>query len=106
MGRKLDDKLEAKISDLEERVKEARGDFDDDQEKYLGLATDDTPEEILSKRISSEFLGTVIAGFIFGAVIDRYFETAPWGLLFFIIMGFVAGVYRANDATKKNNEKS
>lgn len=45
-----------------------------------------------------EFLGTVIAAGLLGFGIDRYFDTAPWGMMILLIFGFVGSVMRAQYA--------
>ncbi len=96
-----DDDIQSKIEDIQKRVEEAR--------------PKDTPDEMLRKkdleeneeesRAGSEFLGNVIAGGILGYGVDWAFDTAPWGMIFFILIGFISGVYRANAAMKEEYEK-
>ncbi len=43
-------------------------------------------------RLSSEFIAGIIAGTLIGWVIDRFAGTSPWGLIIFLLLGFVAGV--------------
>ncbi len=57
-------------------------------------------------KAGSEFLASVFAGALLGYGIDWYFNTTPWAMIFFIIMGFISGVYRANAATKETYEKN
>ncbi len=90
-------------SDLSERIKAARKDVDDTKEKYQGKISEETIDEKRSKRAASEFLGLVIAGVIVGILCDKFLNTAPLGLFFFIIMGFIGGVFRANKLTQKND---
>ncbi|MGA0532295.1 AtpZ/AtpI family protein [Hansschlegelia sp. KR7-227] len=42
-------------------------------------------------RLSSEFVGGVVAGGIVGWLFDRVLGTTPWGLIVFLLLGFVAG---------------
>ncbi len=86
---------------LETRIAEARKDIDEKEDKYMGTALEESDETQRGKRAASEFLGVVIAGVILGIICDKYIGTAPLGLFFFIIMGFVAGVLRANHLTNK-----
>lgn len=86
---------ENKLDDLDERIAKARG----------GKSDEDKAEHLpKSPPPGSEFLALVISGALLGYGIDRFFSTAPWGMIFMILMGFVAGVYRANAAMKKNDE--
>lgn len=87
------------VVDLASRIKDAN--------KKSDLShTDENIENDSSNknsRVGSEFLGSVAGGAILGYGIDWYFNTLPWGFLFFLVMGFVSAVYRANAAMQ--NEK-
>jgi ATP synthase protein I len=43
-------------------------------------------------RLSSEFIAGVVVGAVLGWFIDRLAGTSPWGLIVFLLLGFVAGV--------------
>ena len=43
-------------------------------------------------RLSAELVGGVVIGFILGWLVDRWLGTSPWGLIVFLLLGFVAGV--------------
>lgn len=43
-------------------------------------------------RLSSEFVAGVIAGGIVGWIVDYLLGSTPWGLIVFLLLGFVAGV--------------
>jgi ATP synthase protein I len=43
-------------------------------------------------RLSAELVGGVAVGFIIGWLLDRWLGTSPWGLIVFLLLGFVAGV--------------
>ncbi|WP_350332865.1 AtpZ/AtpI family protein [Coralliovum pocilloporae] len=43
-------------------------------------------------RLSTEFIAGVVAGGALGWGIDQWFETAPWGMIVFLLLGFAAGV--------------
>lgn len=103
MVKKLDNKIFEKIDNLDERITKVRSEYDQEKEKNEGVpAEDETPEVRLGRKAGSMFLGNVMAGLIVGLLIDKYLGMAPWGLLLCIILGFVAGVYRAQDLLKKN----
>lgn len=44
-------------------------------------------------RLSSEFIAGVVAGGILGWIFDRFLGTKPWGLMVFLMLGFVTGIY-------------
>jgi ATP synthase protein I len=43
-------------------------------------------------RLSSELVAGVLAGAGLGWLLDRWLGIAPWGLIVFLLLGFVAGV--------------
>lgn len=43
-------------------------------------------------RLASEFVAAVLVGAAIGWALDRFVGTAPWGLIIFLLLGFVAGV--------------
>lgn len=43
-------------------------------------------------RLSTELVGGVIVGAVLGWFIDRVLGISPWGLIVFLLLGFVAGV--------------
>jgi ATP synthase protein I len=43
-------------------------------------------------RLSAELVGGVVVGVLIGWLLDRFFGTSPWGLIVFLLLGFVAGV--------------
>jgi len=44
--------------------------------------------------VAYEFLGSILAGALLGYFFDRYFETAPWGLIALTLLGTSTGLYR------------
>ncbi len=46
-------------------------------------------------RLSTEFVAGVIAGGILGWIFDRLLGTKPWGLMVFLMLGFLTGIYNA-----------
>lgn len=52
-------------------------------------------------KISSEFIGGVLAGAGIGYLIDRIAGTSPWGLIVFLLLGFVAGTLNVMRASGK-----
>ena len=43
-------------------------------------------------RLSSEFIAGVVVGGGIGYAVDKFFETSPWGLIIFLLLGFAAAV--------------
>lgn len=57
------------------------------------------------------FLATVIASGILGYAIDKFFPTAPWGLLGFLVIGIIYATYKAQkamnpDTSEKDDKKA
>jgi len=52
------------------------------------------------------FMATVIAAGIIGYIIDKYFPTAPWGLLGFLVIGIVYATYKAQMAMQETSSSS
>jgi ATP synthase protein I len=46
----------------------------------------------LGFRLSSELIAGVVVGALIGWGFDRLLSTSPWGLIVFVLLGFVAGV--------------
>ena len=90
-----------KLDNLEERLAAAKKDFD---EEYNPKPVEDTHSEGAS--IGYEFLAYVVSGGILGYGFDHFLGTVPFGLMIFMVFGFVAGVYRANHRTKQQQENS
>jgi ATP synthase protein I len=43
-------------------------------------------------RLSSELIAGVVVGALIGWGLDRLLSTSPWGMIAFVLLGFVAGV--------------
>ncbi len=50
-------------------------------------------------RMSTEFVAGVIVGGGLGWLIDRWLGTSPWGLIVFLMLGFLAGIYNVMKAS-------
>lgn len=42
-------------------------------------------------KLSSEFIAGIVVGALIGYALDRFVGTSPWGLIIFLLLGFVAG---------------
>lgn len=52
-------------------------------------------------KIASEFVAGVLVGTAIGYLIDRLAGTTPFGLIFFLLIGFAAGVTNVVRSTSK-----
>ncbi len=50
-------------------------------------------------RMSSEFISAILVGALIGYLIDTFAGTTPWGMIVFLLLGFVAGVVNVLRAT-------
>lgn len=88
-----DGSLDERLERLEERLKGAQNqqknqeieqDGADNVHKRAGIAQ--------AFRLSSEFIAGVVVGAGIGYLVDTFFGTAPWGMIFFFLLGFAAAV--------------
>ncbi len=107
MSKFISDEKQKELDDLEKRIETARK--SKTNEINIKRETEEnSPEAKKSARAGSEFLANIFAGALLGYGIDWYFGTTPWAMIFFILAGFISGVYRANAAMKesyKENDK-
>jgi len=87
--------LSARLGSLDHRLSEIRGsrkigtdrsgnEQDAAQAKASAMA--------VGLRLSSELVAGVLAGAALGWGFDRLLSTSPWGLIVFLMLGFIAGV--------------
>ncbi|MHA1553852.1 MAG: AtpZ/AtpI family protein [Alphaproteobacteria bacterium] len=81
-----DPELSQRLQALEQRLNKRRASVRDDEDKPP------PPGTALALRLASEFIAGVILGAALGWGFDRLFGTSPWGLVIFLLLGFVAGV--------------
>ena len=43
-------------------------------------------------QLSTEFIAAIFVGALLGYLLDRFLGTTPWGMIVFLLLGFVAGV--------------
>lgn len=86
-------------NDIDDRIKAARDEYKKDYEPQGPEASDGTP----GANAGYEFLAYVISGGIVGYAVDFFAKTLPWGLILFIILGFVLGVIRANKRMRESD---
>ena len=85
--------LSARLGNLDQRLSGIRGN--------RKIETDQSGNEqaqarasamAVGLRLSSELVAGVLAGAALGWGFDRLLSTSPWGLIVFLLLGFVAGV--------------
>jgi ATP synthase protein I len=78
--RRLDETLDAREAEAKRNSRNASVDAADRTGFSRGL------------KLSGEFVGGVVAGFLVGWLFDRITGWSPWGLIVFILLGFATGV--------------
>lgn len=78
--RRLDEKLDAREAE--------------DKRKHSAPSTDAADRSGFTRglKLSGDFIGGVVAGFAVGWAFDKLTGWSPWGLIVFILLGFVAGI--------------
>lgn len=85
----LDEKLDSREKAEEAKKKSAKSDM-----TGFGAAL----------KLSSEFISAILVGAGIGYLIDRLAGTLPWGMIFFLLLGFAAGVVNVMRAAGKMSD--
>lgn len=93
-----DNEIKGKVIDLASRIKDARPESLTPTQPEQDRNSESADNK--GSRVGAEFMANVIAGGLVGYGVDWLLGTLPWGLLFFIVMGFVSAVLRANAAMR------
>lgn len=77
--------------DLDARIAKAKA------EHTTGITSAQGASESRGWAIGIEFVGVVLVSALIGWAIDHYagLGTAPWAMIVMLVLGFIAGVYRA-----------
>lgn len=102
-----DSELSARLEKLGQRLDQARGGQSGAQP---GNRTTRADNSGLAKafRLSAEFVSGPVAGGLIGWGLDSFLHTTPWGMIVFLMLGFLAGIYnvmRASGFLKKPDAK-
>lgn len=83
------------IEDKKETPALGKKNLDDNESKSaMGIAF----------RMGIEMVSAVVVGCGLGLIIDHYFGTSPWGMIFFFFLGCGAGVSNVYKSTQKMNK--
>lgn len=88
---------EDKLDNLEERLKDAREDFD---EEYNPKASEEGENMSDGARAGVELVGAMLGGAILGYFLDKAFDTSPALFLIFTILGIGTGFYNVYKITQ------
>lgn len=86
-----DSELDSRLEDLDAKLEHYR----QADEKGLQARQDTaggTSGLAMAWRLGSEFIAGVLVGGLIGYAIDKWFGVEPWGLIIFILLGFLAGM--------------
>jgi ATP synthase protein I len=74
--------------DLDRRIAQAKAEIDRPATRAQGAA------ESRGWAVGIEFVGTIVVCTLLGWLIDRFAHTLPWGMIVFLVLGFITAVYR------------
>ena len=103
--------LSARLGSLDQRLSEIRGSRKigtDQSGNEQDAAQAKASAMAIGLRLSSELVAGVLVGAALGWGFDRLLSTSPWGLIVFLLLGFVAGVVnvmRAAGVMAKQSER-
>ncbi len=100
----MDENNKETKEDFEARLKAAREEFEQMETQTGRKASGPTEGAMRSGKAGSELLANVFAGAFLGWLIDKFFLTAPWGMITMMVLGFISGVMRANAAMQQHNK--
>jgi ATP synthase protein I len=87
--------LSARLGNLDQRlsgIRDNRKIETDQSENEQDSAQAKASAMAVGLRLSSELVAGVLAGAALGWGFDRLLSTSPWGLIVFLLLGFIAGV--------------
>ena len=87
--------LSARLGSLDQRLSDIRGSRKigtDQREAGSGNGAARASAMALGFRLSSELIAGVVVGALLGWAFDHLLSTSPWGLIVFVLLGFIAGV--------------
>jgi ATP synthase protein I len=87
--------LSARLTRLDQQLSHVKKDraFEKSQEESEGQAAHARASAMaVGLRLSSELVAGVLVGALLGWGFDRFLSTSPWGLIVFLLLGFIAGV--------------
>jgi ATP synthase protein I len=95
--------LSARLGHLDQRLSKLRDDRKiqtDQSDAGSANATSRASAMAVGLRLSSELVAGVVVGTVLGWGFDRLLSTSPWGLIVFMLLGFVAGVINVMRSAK------
>jgi ATP synthase protein I len=94
--------------ELGQKIKDAQG--KDNKPSSPATGGGFSGERSKAMKAASDFISAIVVGVFLGYWIDRWFNTTPFGIIIFLLLGFGAGVmnlYRAQMGSGNNkNDKN
>ena len=56
-------------------------------------------------KLGTEFVSAVLVGTIIGFILDTWFDTKPWLIILFFVLGSIAGILNVIKVAKKMQQK-
>ena len=94
------------VSEKDKKIADIRSRYSLEEQSSSSSSMEVSEDSRKSAQAGSQFLANVFAGAFIGYGVDWFFDTLPWGLIVFICLGFVTGVYNANAQMQKKNEEN
>jgi ATP synthase protein I len=101
-----DTELSGRLRGLDAELKRVRAEQEAEQKASIPDRTSATAGMTLAFRLGSEFVAGVLVGAGLGWAIDRFFGTAPWAMIVFLLLGFGAGVMNMMRAAGETGKKT
>ena len=83
--------LSARLQRLGERLGDHHPDRPSENNPRRGAGSD-TSALARGFRLSAEFVAGILVGAAIGWLLDRWFGTAPWGMVMLLLLGFAGGI--------------
>ncbi|MBO6755280.1 MAG: AtpZ/AtpI family protein [Roseibium sp.] len=83
---------EAELSERRDRLNRVLADHEEANAPSKGSKTGNAAGYGQAMKLSSEFIAGIVTGAGIGWILDQWLETSPFGLIIFLLLGFLAGV--------------
>jgi ATP synthase protein I len=83
-----DAELSRRLRELDKRIGDRRIDLGEDVREEQPRS----PGVAMALRLGADFVAGVVVGAALGWGFDKLFDTSPWGLVVFLLLGFAAGL--------------
>ena len=88
--------------DLNERIAKAQAELD--AQAGPSKSAMNGPGMGLGFRMAADFVAAILVGALLGWGIDQIFGSTPWGLISFLMLGFVTGVWNVVRTAQRANK--